>query len=94
MIVYVVTQQIGTWSKKSLVSSPYTDNTAYKSKFAAYRDAAFSKNWYIKQGFELIGHRVKDESKGEHSEHLVRVVAVRSETDQWIVIEVNKLVVL
>lgn len=94
MKVYVVTNQIGTWSKKSLVSVPITDNTVYNSKTAAYRDAAWSKLWYIKEGFEVHYQEVQHEREGDHSEHLVRVVLVNRETDQWEVIEVNKFVVL
>lgn len=94
MKVYEVTNQIGTWSKKSVVSVPITDNTVYKSKFAAYRDVVWSKKWYLKEGFELYYREVQDEREGEHSEHLIRVVLVNRETDQWEVIEVNKFVVI
>lgn len=94
MKVYVVTSQIGTWSKKSLASVPSTDNTVYNSKFDAYRDAAWEKNWYLKEGFELYYREVQDEREGEHLEHLIRVVFVNRETDQWAAIEVNKFAVL
>ena len=94
MKVYVVTNQIGTWSQKSLASVPSTDNTVFKTKSAAYRDAAWSKNWYLKEGFELYYREVQEEREGEHFEHLVRVVLVNRETDQWEVIEVNKFAVI
>lgn len=94
MKVYVVTNQIGTWSKASLASFPSTDNTVYNSKYEAYRDAAWSMNWYLKEGFELYHREVQDEIEGEHREHLIRVVLVNTKTDQWTAIEVNKFVVI
>lgn len=94
MQVYVVTNQIGTWSKKSFASVPATDNTVYNSKSAAYREAAWSKNWYLKEGFELYYREVQEEHEGEHLEHLIRVVLVNRKTDQWTAIEVNKFLVL
>lgn len=94
MKVYVVTTQIGTWSKKSLVSVPIVDNTLFKSKSAAYREAVLSKNWFLKEGYELYYRQVQVERDEELREHMARLVLVKRETDQWAVIEVNNFVVL
>lgn len=94
MKVYVVTTQIGTWSKKSLVSVPIGDNTLFKSKSAAYREAVWSKNWFLKEGYKLHYRQVQAEREEELREHMSRLVLVNRETDQWVVIEVNKFVVL
>lgn len=90
MIIYLVTQNIGNYEERKFISHPFTDNEVFTTYFDALREAGWSRNWYEKEGFHEIHREINHDDNGEWSKHLVRIVLVNENQNQWVAIEVNK----
>lgn len=90
MTIFLVTQNIGNYETRTFTSHPFTDNEVFETYFKALRGAGWSRKWYEKEGFHEIHREIKHNDNEEWSEHLLRIVLINEQQNQWVAIEVNK----
>lgn len=93
MTIFIETQNIGDYEKRTFTSHPFTDNEVFTTYFKALREAGWSRKWYEKEGFHEIHREITPCDNEAWSQHILRVVMVNEELNQWVAIEINRFMV-